>query len=92
MWIDCWTSIDVFCWRGGEVRVGATIRDGKSEIIEEWNLAKLFSLSYPKRPKICYALPVGDETSLVIKGMWLDPSTEGLPLIGIFINPINGEL
>ena len=43
-------------------------------------------------PVICYALPVGDETSLVIKGMWLDPSTEGLPLIGFFINLINGEL
>ena len=50
MWIDCWTSIDVFCWRGGEVRVGATIRDGKSEIIEEWSLAKLSYFSHPKVP------------------------------------------
>ena len=57
-----------------------------SELLEHTlNLLKYLHLlqSYPL---------IGDETSLVIKGMWRDPSTEGLPLIGVFINPINVDI
>ena len=44
-----------------------------------------YALKLLKNLQLLQSYPlIGDETSLVIKGMWLDPPTEGLPLIGVF--------
>ena len=52
-----------------------------------------YALKLLKNLQLLQSYPlIGDETTLVIKGMWRDPSTEGLPLIGIFINPINVDI